>query len=244
MSNNPISVLIVDDEPIARDIMETYVQKLPELHLVGKCKNALEAFQLVSKVQVDLLLLDINMPEINGMDFLKTLKNPPLVIFTTAYSEYAIESYELNAVDYLLKPVPFDRFLKGVNKAIDILRAETKVVPVVTGSAQVDNLMFVKAEGKLVRIDLAELWFVEGLKDYVRLWTDKGKIIVHSTMKNFEEQLSAYANFVRIHKSYIVNIRYISEVDGNSVRIKDQLITIGNTYRDEIYNMLNKYKLL
>jgi DNA-binding LytR/AlgR family response regulator len=224
--------------------METYVQKLPELHLVGKCKNALEAFQLVSKVQVDLLLLDINMPEINGMDFLKTLKNPPLVIFTTAYSEYAIESYELNAVDYLLKPVPFDRFLKGVNKAIDILRAETKVVPVVTGSAQVDNLMFVKAEGKLVRIDLAELWFVEGLKDYVRLWTDKGKIIVHSTMKNFEEQLSAYANFVRIHKSYIVNIRYISEVDGNSVRIKDQLITIGNTYRDEIYNMLNKYKLL
>jgi DNA-binding LytR/AlgR family response regulator len=242
--SKPVRVLIVDDEPIARDIMETYVQKLPELQLVGTCKNALEAFQSVSKNDVDLLLLDINMPEINGMDFLKTLKNPPLVIFTTAYAEYAIESYELNAVDYLLKPVPFERFMKGVNKAIDILRADTKVVPVQNNTAHIDNLMFVKAEGKLVRIDLAELWFVEGLKDYVRLWTEKGKIIVHSTMKNFEEQLSAYAHFVRIHKSYIVNVKYITEVEGNSVRIKDQLITIGNTYRDEIYTMLNKYKLL
>ncbi len=239
-----IKVLIIDDEPIARDIMETYVQKLPELELAGKCKNALEAFRFISQQHVDLLLLDINMPEINGMDFLKTLKNPPLVIFTTAYAEYAIESYELNAVDYLLKPVSFERFMKGAMKAIDISRSDTRVVAVQSAPSQIDNLMFVKAEGKLVRIDLSELWLAEGLKDYVRLWTEKGKIIVHSTMKNFEEQLSAYPNFLRIHKSYIVNVKYISEVDGNSIRIKDQLVTIGSTYRDETFTMLNTYKLL
>lgn len=244
MSIPNIKVLIVDDEPIARDILETYIQKLPELQLAGSCKNALEAFRLISQQEVDLLLLDINMPEINGMDFLKTLKNPPLVIFTTAYAEYAIESYELNAVDYLLKPVSFERFMKGIHKAVDILRSETKVVAIQNTSAHVDNLMFVKAEGKLVRIDLAELWFAEGLKDYVRLWTEKGKIIVHSTMKNFEEQLAVYPNFMRVHKSYIVNVKYILEVDGNSLRIKDQLLTIGNTYRDETFAILNKYKLL
>jgi len=244
MNTKPIKVLIVDDEPIARDIMETYVQKLPELQLAGSCKNALEAFRFISQQEIDLLLLDINMPEITGMDFLRTLKNPPLVIFTTAYAEYAIESYELNAVDYLLKPVSFERFMKGINKAADIVRSDAKVVAVQNTTAQVDNLMFVKAEGKLVRLDLAELWFAEGLKDYVRLWTEKGKIIVHSTMKNFEEQLAAYPYFMRIHKSYIVNIKYIAEVDGNCVRVKDQMLTIGNTYRDDTFTMLNKYKLL
>jgi DNA-binding LytR/AlgR family response regulator len=244
MNTDHINVLIIDDEPIARDILETYVQKLSELQVVGMCKNALEAFRIISQQQVDLLLLDINMPEINGMDFLRTLKKPPLVIFTTAYAEYAIESYELNAVDYLLKPVSFERFMKGIHKAIDILRSDAKTVSVQNTATHVDNLMFVKAEGKLVRIDLAELWFAEGLKDYVRLWTDKGKIIVHSTMKNFEEQLAAYPNFMRVHKSYIINVKYIAEVDGNSLRIKDQLLTIGNTYRDETFAILNKYKLL
>ena len=134
--------------------------------------------------------------------------------------------------------------MKGALKAIDISRSDTRVVSVQSPSSQIDNLMFVKAEGKLVRIDLSELWLAEGLKDYVRLWTEKGKIIVHSTMKNFEEQLSAYPNFLRIHKSYIVNMKYISEVDGNSIRIKDQLVTIGSTYREETFTMLNTYKLL
>lgn len=243
----PIQVLIVDDEPLARDILETYLLKTPDVQLAGTCKNALEAFSLLSKQQVDIMLLDINMPEISGMDFLKTLKNPPGIIFTTAYSEYAVESYELNALDYLLKPISFERFLKAINKAIETTRQKSTVsAPIESSTSPVstkDNILFVKSDGKLVKIDLAQLWFVEGLKDYVRLWTDTGKIIVHSTMKNFEEQLSVLSNFVRVSKSYIINMQYVSEVDGNIIRIKDQMINIGNTYKEQIYELFNKYKM-
>lgn len=245
MNTQRMKTLIVDDEPIAQDILETYINKLPDLELVGKCRNALEAFQILSRQKIDILLLDINMPEITGIDFLKTLKDPPKVIFTTAYSEYAIESYELNAIDYLLKPVAFERFMKAINKATDAIQKTTQPAEIKTAASPiVDNLMFVKAEGKLIRIDLSQLWFVEGLKDYIRLWTEQGKIIVHSTMKNFEDNLAQYSNFVRVHKSFLVNIEYISEVDGNSIRIKGQSITIGNTYKEEIHKLLNNYKLL
>lgn len=240
INKEAIQVLIVDDEPIARDIMEVYVSKVPELILAGKCKNAIEAFQFIGNNKVDLLLLDINIPEISGINFLKTLKDPPAVIFTTAYSEYALESYDLDAVDYLLKPVSFDRFLKGIQKAKSLL--QTGIVS--TTSPDTDKLMFVKSEGRLVKIDLTKLWFVEGLKDYVRLWTDTGKIIVHSTMKSFEDNLSQYPNFTRVHKSYIVNMEHIDEVDGNTILIKKQPVAIGNTYKDEVYKILNGYKFL
>lgn len=241
MSIEKIKVLVVDDEPIAHDILETYITKLPDMHLAGHCNNALQAFKFLSGTQVDILLLDINMPEITGIELLRTLKDPPLVIFTTAYSEYAVESYELNAVDYLLKPIAFDRFLKAINKATDILRATKNTDNKLIAN---DNLMFVKTEGRLVRIDLKQLLFIEGLKDYVRLWLSSGKIVVHSTMKNMEDHLSSYPNFMRVHKSYIVNVEYIKEVDGNCIRIHDQSITIGSTYRDDINKMLDNYKLL
>lgn len=234
-------ILIVDDEPIAQDIMATYVSKVPDCTLVCKCSNALEAFSFINKEKVDLLLLDINMPEITGMDLLRTLKSPPMVIFTTAYSEYAIESYELNAVDYLMKPVSFDRFLKAIQKAKDLLAVpEKQNAPVATAG---DNMIFVKSDSKLVRIDLNQLYFIEALKDYARLWTSNSKVIVHSTMKNFEEQLAQYPNFIRVHKSYIVNLNYVAEIDGNSIRIQDQLITIGNTYRGGILSFFDKYRI-
>lgn len=239
-----IKTLIVDDEPLAQDILEVYVGKLPDMELVGKCRNALEAFQQVSKGEVDLLLLDINMPEITGMDFLKTLKNPPKVVFTTAYSEFALESYELNAVDYLLKPISFDRFMKAVAKVKDAMSVPNGMAVKQGETHAIENMIFVKTEGKLVRIDLAQLWFVEGLKDYVKLWTAQGKIIVHSTMKNFEDNLSQYRNFLRVHKSYIVNMEFISEIDGNTIRVKDQSITIGSTYRDDVFRLFDTYKLL
>ncbi|HXS38031.1 MAG TPA: response regulator transcription factor [Flavipsychrobacter sp.] len=239
------NVLIIDDEPLAQEILESYLLKVPGYEVVAKCKNALEAFSILSKQQVDLMLLDINMPEINGMDFLKTLKNPPLVIFTTAYSEFAVESYELDAIDYLVKPISFERFLKAVHKINDLQQSALKPANLYTTSISnsSDNLMFVKAEGKLIKIDLSQLWFVEGLKDYVRLWTDAGKIIVHSTMKNFEDQLAKFPMFVRVSKSYIINMKYVNEIDGNIIRIKDQMITIGNTYRDEINKLFDSYKL-
>jgi DNA-binding LytR/AlgR family response regulator len=237
-----MNILIVDDEPIAQDIMENYISRVPGLQLAGKCRNALEAFQQINKQLVDLLLLDINMPEITGMDFIKTLKNPPMVIFTTAYSEYAIESYELNAVDYLLKPVSFERFLKAIQKANELLTKGTiqTTIPI----AAPDNVIFIKADSKLVRIDLKQLCFAEGLKDYVQLWTENGKKTIHSTMKNLEESLSPYSNFLRVQKSYIVNIEYITEVDGNTIRIKGQDITIGSTYRDQVFTVLNKHRLV
>lgn len=237
-----IKVLIADDEPIAQEILENYINRIPDLQLIGRCRNALEAFQYINKEQPDILLLDINMPEITGIDFLKTLKNPPAVIFTTAYAEYAIESYELNAIDYLLKPIAFDRFLKAINKSLDLLKQKTALPQI--SNVNADNVLFVKSEGKLVRIDLSKLWFVEGLKDYVRLWTDQGKVVVHSTMKNMEETLQAHQNFIRIHKSYIVNMDFITEIDGNAVNVKGEMLAIGNTYRDEIHKLFQRYRLL
>lgn len=247
MSNGPLQVLIVDDEPIAQEIMEAYVAKVPGIALAGKCTNALQAFQALNKQQVDIILLDINMPEITGIDFLRTIKNPPKVIFTTAYSEFALESYELDAVDYLLKPVAFDRFLKAMHKAIDAATATAKPVATTTAAAPAsasEKLMFVKSGGKLIKLDVTQIWFVEGLKDYVALWTAQGKVLVHSTMKHIEEHLSQYTNFTRIHKSYIINLDHIDEVDGNTIRLKGQSVVIGSTYRDAVYLLLDRYKFL
>lgn len=236
------NVVIVDDEPLAQGILKGYLQKIGTFEIVGECKNALEVFALLNKQKIDILLLDIDIPEINGIDFIKSLKNPPLVIFTTAYSNYAIESYELNAVDYLLKPISFDRFLRAMDKAQLLLQPSATPVPMEAVS-NLDKLLFVRSDGKWVKIDLTKIWFVEGVKDYIRVWTDTGRIVIHSTMKNFEEQLSPFNNFIRVHKSYIVNLEYIQEIESNSIKIKDQIIAIGTTYRDEVHKRIDGYKM-
>lgn len=238
-------VAIVEDEPLAQEILQSYLQRINTFELVATCKNALEAFALLNQQSIDLLLLDINMPHISGMDFIKSLKNPPLVIFTTAYGEYAIDSYELNAVDYLLKPISFDRFLKASNKAQEMFKPMQINIPLQSQlPANTNKLLFVRSEGKWIKIDLSKLWFVEGLKDYVKLWMEDGRITVHSTMKNFEEQLSVYSNFIRVHKSHIVNLEFVSEIENNSLKIKDQIIGIGNTYKEEVYKVLNDLKFI
>lgn len=236
-----LKVLIIDDEPLAQEILQSYLGQIDDLEVVGVCKNVLEAFVILNNQQVDLLLLDINMPEMSGIDFLKQLKNPPLTIFTTAYSEYAIESYELNAIDYLLKPISFDRFLKAVNKAQDFFYSTTKE----ESPLQINpNQLFVRSDGKWIKIDLAHLWLIEGLKDYIRLWINNDRITIHSTMKNFEIQLAAYPHFLRVHKSYIVNLNYVSEADSNALLVKDQRIAIGNTYKEEVSKAFSNMKLL
>jgi len=235
-----VQVLLVDDEPLAQDILDSYFQKLSGFEIAGRCKNALEAFSFLSKHTVDIMMLDIDMPEINGIEFLKAIKEPPHVIFTTAHSEFAVESYEHNAIDYLIKPISFERFMKAISKLLEAIQSETKAES--AAADQTDNIIFVKSNGKLIKVDLADLYFVEGLKDYVCLWTEKQKIVVHSTMKHFEELLSRFPMFMRVHKSYIINLKHISEIDGNSIRIKDQSITIGNTYREEINKLFDKYK--
>jgi DNA-binding LytR/AlgR family response regulator len=242
-----VQVLIVDDEPLAQSILESYFLKLSGFEIAGKCKNALEAFSFLSKNDIDVMMLDINMPEINGIDFLKTIKEPPNVIFTTAHAEFAVESYEHNAIDYLIKPISFERFMKGINKLLEVIQSESRSMVQEPAAAPVpdqkDNIIFVKSNGKLIKVDINELCFVEGLRDYVCFWTEKQKIVVHGTMKHFEELLSRFPAFLRVHKSYIINLNYVTEIDGNCIRIRDQSITIGNTYREEINKLFEKYRL-
>ncbi len=236
----PISVLIVDDEPLAQELLETYLAELPTFRLAGKCNNVPEAMTALRKDKIDLLLLDINMPEITGIEMLKSLKSPPMVIFSTAYSEYAVESYELDAIDYLLKPVTFERFLIAMKKAEEIMHADT-ISEVNISSA--DEVLFVRTEGKMRKLHLNELVFIEGYKNYIRLWLEREKILVHNTMKNFETHLADHPLFLRISKSYIINLKYISTVQGNCVNIGGQTLLIGNIYKEEVQKTFNKYKL-
>ncbi len=238
----PIRTLIIDDEPIARSILEGYVAVLPQLQLTGSCANAIEALQLLREQPIDLLLLDIDMPQINGMSLLSSLPAPPKVIFTTAYAEYAVDSYEHNAIDYLLKPIRFERFLTAINKLSNPETKATSALKEVSQQAAAE-LIFVKSEGRLIKIDLSEVLFIEGLKDYVAIHMQKGKLVVHSTMKALEERLGSADNFMRIHKSYIVNLKFVTEIDGNVMRAGSQALSIGNTYRDAVYAALERMKL-
>lgn len=238
-----IKCIITDDEPLALDVLESFVQRIPDLELVAKCSNALETFSVLNREKVDLLFLDIQMPEITGLDFLKSLKNPPIVIFTTAYPNYALESYEIDAADYLLKPISFDRFLKAVNKASERLKLTDSFEKNEHKEGQeMLPYIFVKADGKLVKINIEEIFYVEGLKDYVIIHIKDRHIVTHNTMKNIENLLLGDENFIRIHRSYIVNMRHVKEIEGNSFRVKDQLLTIGTTFKDEVQEKIEKFR--
>lgn len=234
-------VLIVDDEHLAQDILERYILKIPELEVCGKCKNVIEAYKNMQQEKPDLILLDINMPEISGIEFLKGLIDKPFVIFTTAYAEYALDGFDLNAVDYLLKPFSFARFLQAVQKFIAQAQATSNLQN--QSEQATEKAVFLKSNGKFIRIFLRDLCFVEGLNDYVRIWTISKKIIVYTKMKNLEAQLTPYAEFKRINKSYIVNLNFIEEVEGNFVRINGQEITIGNTFRTEVSEWIQNNRL-
>ena len=236
-----INVLIVDDEPLAQDIIETYVNRVNELNLVGRCSNAMEANEMLQNNKIDLMFLDIQMPQLTGVDFLKTLTNPPLVIFTTAYSEYAVEGFELNAVDYLLKPISFDRFLKAVNKATEQLAFQKTAEE----SEDADHF-YVKSDKKLVRVKYSEILYIEGLKDYVIIRMETTRVITLQTMKSLEDKLPS-SHFRRIHRSYIVNIDKILAIDGSTVDLHEKGQTkelpIGKNYKDEILDLINKNRL-
>lgn len=223
-----IKCVIVDDEPIAQDILETYTSKTPNLELVAKCSNALEAMSVLQENKVDLLFLDIQMPEITGLDFLKSLSNPPLVIFTTAYQEYAIESYELNAVDYLLKPISLERFLTAVNKVFTRLETMDESIE--------KDYIFIKDSDEHLKIWFKDILYIEGLKDYVKIIRNDAKTIVTlSTMKNMEKIMPS--QFKRIHRSHIINTNKITSIVGNSVRIGGELISSGKSYK-EVFDSL------
>jgi DNA-binding LytR/AlgR family response regulator len=236
-----IRTLIVDDEPLARELLEAYLGQMQGFVLAGSCQHALEAFAILSKEPIDLLLLDINMPGISGMELLRSLKNPPKIIFTTAYTEYAIQSYELNAIDYLLKPITFDRFVQAMQK---LQQEQETPIAQDRGSESRQTLLFVKSEGKMVRIDLEQLWHVEGYKNYIRLWVGDKKFLVHSTMQKIEEELRRFPQFIRISKSAIINLHHVVEIEANCIRIKGAALLIGSTYRQEVLQVFEQYKFL
>jgi len=242
-----MNVLIVDDEPLALDVLETYIDKVPDLKIIGKCTNALEANELIRKEDIDLLFLDIQMPQITGIDFLKTLSNPPMVIFTTAYSNYALEGFELNALDYLLKPISLDRFMKAVNKAqeqYDLTHSDSSGGS--PSASTSEDFFFVKADKKLVKVRYNDILYIEGLKDYVIIRLKEGRVITLQTMKSLEAKLPSKL-FKRIHRSYIVGLDKINALVGNMVEVTEKgqtkTLPVGKNYRDELLQLVNKKRL-
>lgn len=235
-----IKTVIVDDEPLALEILQTYINDMDEVELVASCSNALEANKVLQNQDVDLIILDIQMPQITGIEFVKSLSNPPLVIFSTAYPEYAVEGFELEAIDYLLKPVPMDRFLKAINRASEMLMAKKE------GLKEDEDYFFVKADKKLIKVAHDEILYIEGLKDYVIIKKLDGKIITLQTMKSLEEKLTKEV-FLRIHRSYIINLSKINALVGNMIEMtvdgKTKHIPIGKSYRDQLHEIIDENKL-
>lgn len=229
----PYTCILIEDEVLAQNVMKKYISEHPSLHLVAVCADALEAQQLLARQPVSILFVDINLPRLSGIGFLKSLPQlPPAIIFTTAYSEFAVEGFELNAVDYLVKPFSFERFLKAVNKAFEKLGQRT---PGHTGVSPAS--IFIKADKKVYNIILDEILYLEALDDYVKVVTTQAGYLVHDTLKNLQEQLPA-AFFIRVHKSYIIAKSRIIFFEGNYVKVGDKDIPIGASFRDEVKKIL------
>lgn len=239
-----INTIIVDDEPLALEILEAHIANVPELNLIAKCSNAIEANKILKQGDVQLMFSDIQMPQLSGIEFLRSLSHPPMVIFTTAYPEYAVEGFNLEALDYLLKPISFERFFKAANKAIEKFQSEDSTDSLTLDSTE--DFFFVKSDKKLVKVFYRDILYIEGLKDYVIIRTETGRVITLQTMKSLEEKLPLDM-FQRIHRSYILNLTKIQALEGNMVEIiekgQTKLIPIGKNYRDELVEMIERKKL-
>lgn len=233
-----MNCLIVDDEYMARLLLEDYVRKIPSLKLVGTCENALEAFHLLKTEVVDVVFLDIQMPHLTGLEFTKVLQNKLAIVFTTAYSEHAVEGFRLDAVDYLLKPFSFERFVQAVSKASNFVAFHNNPSPPSPTEASLPGYFFVKSDGKQIKIRFDDILYIEGLKEYVSIYTtDKQRIITLQSIKNLEEFLPKNT-FLRIHKSYIISLAHIEALVGNQVEIHSKLLPIGATYKEELMKSL------
>ncbi len=234
---NCIRCLIVEDEPLAREIISRYVQQTPTLQLAGECANAIQAFTFLQQQPVDLMFLDIRMPQLNGNDFLKALQNPPKVIFTTAYPDYALESYELNAVDYLMKPITFERFLKAISKASDnaVAKNDARVVP---EEKKTDSFVYFRADRKMIKVMLSDILYVESMKDYVKILTTDNTIISRQSITSVEAMLPE-KEFIRTHRSFIVSIQKIRSFSQELIEIEKTEIPIGKIYRNSVMKMLS-----
>ena len=237
-----INVIIVDDEPLAQEVLETLISQMPQLNLVKKCSNALEANNVLQEEDIDLMFLDIQMPQITGVEFLRSLKNPPEVIFTTAHNQYALEGFELNVVDYLMKPISMDRFMQAVNKVstkLSLAKGESD-------EADGEDFIFVKSDKKLVKVTYDDILYIEGLKDYVIIRMEAGRVITLQTMKSLEAKLPDNL-FKRIHRSYIVSLDKIDAFVGNSIEVKEKgqpkLLPVGKNYKENLLAIINEKRI-
>ncbi|SDB42832.1 two component transcriptional regulator, LytTR family [Flavobacteriaceae bacterium MAR_2010_188] len=235
--NRSVNCIIVDDESLAREIIESHLSKIEGIKVVAQCKNALEAFSIIQKSKIDLVFLDINMPEISGISFAESINSDIKIIFTTAYRDYAVEGFELRAVDYLLKPISFERLLKAINayfnihKSIDINdKNETKE----------SDLLFVRADRKMVRIDFSDILYIESLSDYIKIHTKEKSIVTRENISTIEEKLPS-KDFIRIHRSFIVSTSKITSFTNEFISIEGQDLTISRTYKKQVLKFLEDF---
>lgn len=225
---------IVDDEPLAINVIKKFLEHFQYAEVVSSCENAMDAFAYISGNPVDLLFLDINMPTLNGLDFLKSLKEPPLVIITSAYRDYAVEGFELNVLDYLVKPISFQRFLKAMDKANIAIREKHAInQPLVTSPDKSKSFIFLKVDKKMVKIYLDEILYIESLKDYVRIRTVYEDLVTHHNLNSMAKILPS-DGFIRIHKSYTISVDKVKSIEGNCVEIASKLIPIGRNFRKQV----------
>jgi len=232
-----INCLIVDDEQLARGLLESYISKIPYLVLIKSCKSALEAVEYLQNDHIDLMFLDIQMPDLTGIEFLQTLKKKPLVIFTTAYKEFAIDGYVLDVIDYMLKPISFERFMQGTNKALEQIKLIKTVLQTNNTQITTKNYIQLKANHKIYKVKYTDIMYIEGLKEYVSFHTKTKKIIVLESLKKLEETLPS-TQFLRIHKSYIINTEMVTSLFGAQLEINNLYIPIGKMYLDKVKNSL------
>lgn len=227
-----LGVIIVEDEPLAAEGLKSYVREIDFLNLLATCENALQANKVIGQYQPDLMFLDIQMPKLTGIDFLKTLKKPPLVIFTTAYPNYALQGYELDVVDYLVKPYPFDRFVKAVNKAKELWEFKRM------GEGKVDSRdhLFLKTDQKFERVNFEDILWLEAMENYVRVVSKDGKLLTLMTLSNMESLLPD--QFMRVHKTYIVNLNKVQAIEGGMLHIGGHKIPVSRQKRKEVMDRL------
>lgn len=236
-----IRCLVVDDEELARALLGNYIGRLPHLQLAASCANPLEALAVLQQQPVDLLFLDIQMPELTGIEFLRTLPRKPVVIFTTAYAEYALEGYALDVTDYLLKPFSFERFLQAVNKAIALIQAKPANPPTISPASApppethepAKDYILVKADHKVHRLRYDDILYIQSMREYAAFYTSSGRILSLNALKTLEETLPP-ERFIRIHKSYIVAIAKIDALEGNMVQVGKEKLPVGANYREEL----------
>lgn len=234
-SQQKFKCLVVDDEPPAREVIRRYIEQIPFLEMAGECSNALQVITLLRQQQIDLLFLDIQLPQMSGMDLIRTLQHPPKIVLTTAYDQYAVQAFELAVVDYLVKPIQFDRFLKSVMKALPEKEAPITAEP---GASANRGFLYFRADRKMVKVFLSDICYVESLKDYVKIHTVKGPIITKYALVALEAMLPAAA-FLRVHRSYIVAVDKIESLTTEEIQIAGDLVPIGKLFRQQVFKTLD-----